>query len=178
MPAWVSGTKLAKLQAAVKERLPSKLETKLLFDPQTKLISGPTESPEAFTARVAQKQEVSKDATKLLQKLEKKRADVAQLEQEVNARKAEKWLTVGAGVMGLFGGRRSALTSANRAMSSHRMQGGSEARLEDLVIEVQQLEADLAGLKDIDARRFEEEVCVPRSSDVQVLRLTWAWIVP
>jgi hypothetical protein len=178
MPGWVSGARLAKLQAAVKDRLPSKLETKLLFDPQTKLVSGPTDTVETFTARVAQKQELSKDAAKLLQKIEKRRADAAQLDQELTARKAEKWLSVGAGVLGLFGGRRSSLSSVGKALTNQRQQGGAEAKLEDVQLEIQQLEAQLGQLKEIDARRFEEQVCVPKPADVTVLRMSLAWIVP
>jgi len=81
-------------------------------------------------------------------------------------------------VMGLFGGRRSTLSAASRAMSSQRMQGGAEAKLEDVQLEVQQLEAELAGKKEIDPARFTEQVVVPRASDVQILRLCWAFIVP
>jgi hypothetical protein len=178
MPAWVSGAKAARVAAAVKARLPAKLDTKLLLDPQTRLISGPTESLEAFTARVAQRQGLSKEAAKLLQKLERKQLDATQVEQEVTARKAEKWLTVGAGVMSLFGGRRSSITSVGRAMSSQRMQGGAEAKLQDLQVEIQQLQAQLTGLREIDTHRFEEQVCVPKDADVQVLRMSLAWIVP
>ena len=178
LPAWVNGLKAAKLQAVVEDRLPSKLETKLLLDPQTKLISGPTESPEAFTARVVAKQGVSKDQQKLVRALEKKRADHAQAEKELSSRKAEKWLDVGAGVLGLFSGRRSSLSAAGRAMASNRRQGGTEAKLEDLVIEIQQLEQQLAQQSEVDPRRFNEVVAVPKDKDVQVLRLHLAWIVP
>lgn len=178
VPSWVQSLKLAKLQAAIKERLPSKLETKLLVDPTTKLVSGPTETPDAFASRVVEKEGISRDSQGLMRKLEKRRADLAQMEREITARKAQKWLDVGAGVMGLFGGRRSTLTAASRAMSSHRMQGGAEAKLEDVQLEVQQLEAELAGKKEIDPARFTEQVVVPRASDVQILRLCWAFIVP
>jgi hypothetical protein len=178
VPGWVNGTKLARLQAALKERLPSKLETKLVVDPTTKLISGPTESLDAFTARVVEKQGVSKDAGVLMRKLEKRRADVAQLESEVQSRKAQKWLDVGAGVMSLFSGRRSTVSAASRAMSAHRNQGGAEGKLEDVKVEVQQLEAQIAALKEIDPRRFTEQVVVPKTADVQLLRVCWAFIVP
>lgn len=178
VPGWVQGLKLFRLQSAIKERLPSKLETKLLVDPQTKLVSGPTESPESFATRVIEKQGVSRDSQTLLRTLERRRADLAQLEREITTRKAQKWLDVGAGVLGLFGGRRSTLSAASRAVSSHRMQGGAEAKLEDLQVEVQQLEAQLAGMKDVDGRRFTEQLVVPRASDVQILRLCWAFIVP
>ncbi|MCU0698090.1 MAG: DUF853 family protein [Myxococcaceae bacterium] len=178
VPGCVNATKLAKLSAAMKERLPSKLETKLLVDPTTKLISGPTESLEAFTSRVVEKQGVSKEAGALMRKLEKRRADVAQLSSEVQSRKAQKWIDVGAGVMSLFSGRRSTLTAASRAMSAHRNQGGAEGKLEDAQVEVQQLEEQIAALKEIDPRRFTEQVVVPRPADVQLLRLCWAFIVP
>lgn len=178
VPSWVQSLKLMKLQGAIKERLPSKLETKLLVDPGTKLISGPTESLEAFTARVIAKETVAKSSQTLLRTLERKRADLAQMEREITSRKAQKWLDVGAGVLGLFGGRRSTLSAASRAVSSHRMQGGAEAKLEDLQVEVRQLEAQVAATKDVDPRRFTEQLVVPRASDVQILRLCWAFIVP
>ncbi|MEW5741742.1 MAG: helicase HerA-like domain-containing protein [Myxococcota bacterium] len=178
MPPWVAGLKANKLQSAIKERLPNKLETKLLYDPETKLISGPTESADAFAARVLEKQGLSREAQKLMRQLEKKRVDFAQADKELSTRKAEKWLNVGAGVLGIFSGRRSSLYGVGRALSSHRYQGGAEARLEDLQVEIQQLEHELAALKEIDPRRFEEQLCVPRSSDVQLLRLCYAYIVP
>lgn len=178
MPPWVAGVKAPKLHALIKERLPNKLETKLLVDAETKLISGPTESADAFTTRVLEKQGISKEAQKLMRTLEKKRVDYAQAERELSTRKAEKWLNVGAGVLGLFGGRRSSLTAAGRALSSHRYQGGAEAKLEDLQVEIQQLEHELAAMKEVDPRRFQEQLAVPRASDVQVLRLCYAFIVP
>lgn len=178
IPGWVAGFSVTKLQAAVKERLPSKLETTLLFDPATKLISSPTETAEAFTARVLAKSAGSKEAQTLMRSLEKRRADLAQVEREITTRKAQKWLDVGAGVLGLFGGRRSTVSAASRAVSAHRMQGGAEARLEDLTLEIQQLEQQLSGLKEVDTTRFSEQVAVPRPADVQLLRLCWAFIVP
>lgn len=177
-PAWLNGLKAAKWLAQLKERLPSKLETKLWQDPVTKLISGPTETVEAFAARVVEKQGVSKDRQKLLRELEKKRADQAQAERELSSRKAEKWLNVGAGVLGLFSGRRSSLSGVGRALSSNRQQGGTEAKLEDLSIAITQLEQQLAEQEAVDPRRFVEQVSVPRPADVQVLRLALAWIAP
>ena len=178
VPEWVVGLKAEGLHGALKQRLPSKLETKLLVDPATKLVSRPTETLEAFTARVVEKQGVSKEAGALMRKLERRRADVAQLEGEVQARKAQKWLDVGAGVMSLFSGRRSPLTAASRAMTAHRTQGGAEGKLEDAQVDVQQLEAQLAALDEVDPRRFVEHVAVPRPADVQLLRVSWAFIVP
>jgi len=178
MPPWVAGLKAAKLQSVIKERLPSKLETKLLYDAATKLISGPTETADAFATRVLEKQGLSKEAQKLMRQLEKKRVDAAQAEKELSTRKAEKWLQVGAGVLGIFGGRRSSLSGVGRALSSQRYEGGAEARLEDLKLEIQQLEHQLAGLKEIDPRRFEEQLAVPRAGDVSILRLCYAYIVP
>lgn len=178
VPSWVQSLKLIKLQAAIKERLPNKLDAKLLVDPITKLISGPTETAEAFATRVIEKQGVAKESQTLLRTLEKRRADLAQMDREITSRKAQKWLDVGAGVLGLFGGRRSTLSAASRAVSSHRMQGGAEAKLEDLQVEVQQLEAQLAAMKDVDPARFTEQLVVPRTTDVQILRLCWAFIVP
>lgn len=178
LPPWVAGLPRGKLQSAIKERLPSKLETRLLVDPVTRLISGPTESADAFAARVLERQGLSQDAAKLLRELEKRRADLAQAEREVQSRKAEKWLTVGSGVLGLFSGRRSSLAGVGRALASNRTQGTSEAKVEDLQLQVQHLERELAALQEVDPRRFTEQVALPRPADVQVLRLGYAYIVP
>lgn len=177
-PAWFSGLKAAKLQAVIRDRLPSKLETKLTQDSQTRMISGPTETPEAFAARVIEKQGVSRERQKLARDLEKRRIDYAQAERELSSRKAEKWLNVGAGVLGLFSGRRSSLSGVGRALASNRYQEGAEGRMEDLALELQQLERALAEQEQLDPRRFVEQVVVPRASDVTVLRLSLAWIVP
>lgn len=142
------------------------------------MISGPTETPEAFAARVIEKQGVSKDRQKLVRELEKKRIDYAQAEKELSSRKAEKWLSVGAGVLGLFSGRRSSLSGVGRALASNRYQGGTEAKIEDLALEIQQLEKTLAEQEQVDPRRFVEQVVVPRAGDVQVLRIGVSWIVP
>lgn len=178
LPAWLGGARAAKVQATIEERLPSKLETKLLQDPTTKLISGPTESLEAFSARVVARQGVHKERQKLVRDLEKKHVDLAQAEKELSSRKAEKWLNVGAGVLGLFSGRRSSLTGVGRALSSNRQQGTTEAKVEDLQLEIAQLEKTLAEQEAIDPNRFVEHLCVPRAQDVQILRLQLAWIVP
>lgn len=180
LPAWLNGMKAAKLAITLKERLPAKLETRLLEDPQTKLISGPTETAEAFAARVVEKQGVSRDRQKLMRDLERKRVDHAQAEKEVSSRKAEKWISVGAGVLGLFSRRSiaSSVSGVGRALATNRYQGGAEARVEDLALEIQQLEKSLAEQEAVDPRRFVEHLAVPRSSDVQILRLALAWIVP
>ena len=178
LPNWALTTKFAKISSALKDRLPSKLETKLMFDAETKLVSGPTESLEAFTARVIAKQGISKSAQAVMQKLEKKKADLAQAEREVSSRKAEKWASVGTGLLSVFAGRSRSFGGVGRALSSQTRQTGAEGKVEDLQIEVQQLEAQLTGMKEIDATRFSEQVCVPKAADVQVLRMCLAFLVP
>jgi hypothetical protein len=178
MPEWIASLKSAKLASIIKERLPSKLETKLFFDAQTKMLSAPNETIEAFTARVVEKQGVSKDATKLLKTLEKKKADLIQAEKEVSARKAEKWANVGAGVLGFLVGRSRSFSSVGKAMTSSRNEGTAESKVEDLQIEIAQLEKDVSNLNEIDPRRFTETVAVPKPADVQMLRCCYAFIVP
>jgi hypothetical protein len=178
MPNWVAALKLSKLQSTIKERLPSKLETKLYFDAQTKMLSAPNETVEAFTARVVEKQGVSKDASKLLKTLEKKKADMAQAEKDVSARKAEKWANVGAGVLGFLVGRSRSLSSVGKAMTSQRNEGTAESKVQDLQIEISQLEQDVSNLNEIDVKRFAQNVAVPKPADVQMLRCCYAFIVP
>jgi hypothetical protein len=178
LPDWALRLTASKWLTALKERLPSKLQTKLMVDEATKLISEPTETAEAFTARVLAKQELSKQGQTLLNKLEKKRADLAQAERDVQSKKAEKWLQVGAGVLSLFSGRRSSVSAASRAMSSHGRQGTAEGKVEDAALEVRQLEEQLAALKEVDTARFVEQLVVPKPADVQVLKVQLAYIVP
>ena len=136
------------------------------------------EPKEAFLARVMEKQGLSKAARTLTQKLERKRLDAAQIEKELSVRKAEKWMSVGSGVMGLFAGRRSSVTSVTRVLSSHRQQGGAESKLEDLRLEIAQLTQQVAQLDDVDERRLQEQLCLPRAGDVTILKLALAFIVP
>lgn len=178
LPAWASSAKAAALQKTVKERLPAKLETKLWQDPQTKLVSSPMETLEEFSARVVTKLTINKDTQKLARDLEKKRADLAQAEKEVSARKAEKWMNVGSGVLGLFTGRSRSLSGVSKAMASNTRQGTAESKVEDLQLAITQLEQQLAKSQELDANRFTEVVSVPKPADVQLLRLSIAWIVP
>lgn len=178
MPRWVSGLKASRLQALVKEHLPGKLETTLLVDPVTKLVSQPTESKEAFIARVLEKRGLSKQAQTLANRLEKKRADLAQAEKQVSTRKAQKWLSVGSGMMSLFGGRGTALGGVGRALSSNRSQDTAEARVEALGIEIQQLQQQLADLRELDETTLEAQRVLPRPGDLKILRLCYAYIVP
>lgn len=177
-PSWLSTLKAARVAQVVKDRLPGKLEARLQQDPVTGLVSGPLETQEAFIARVAAQSASSKNRAKLVADLERKRADLAQAERELQSRKAEKWLTVGSGLLGLFNSRKSTMTSVRSAVSSNRQQGNVEAKVEDLQLKISQLEQQLGTQENVDASRFVEQVVLPRSTDVQVLRTTIAWIVP
>ncbi len=178
LPSWVSTLKAPKIQNQVKERLPAKLETKLLLDAETKMISLPTEGKDAFIARVIAQKGGSKAAAQLTNKLEKKRADLAQAQSEVTSKKAQKWLTVGSSVLGLLTGTSRSLSGVGRAMSSHGRQATAEDKVEDLTLEISQLEATLAGLQEVDDARLSELTCLPKSGDVSVMRLTLVYIVP
>jgi hypothetical protein len=64
-----------------------------------------------------------------------------------------------------------------RPRHSRRTRHGARPHLRDGP-EIEQLEHELAAMKEVDPQRYEEQLALPRASDVQVLRLCYAYIVP
>jgi hypothetical protein len=82
------------------------------------------------------------------------------------------------GRAGLFTGRSRSFSGVSKAMASNTRQGTAESKVEDLRIAVAQLEQQLSKSQELDTNRFTEVVAVPKPADVQLLRLSIAWIVP
>ncbi len=178
LPAWATTTRAAKLLAAVKDRLPSKMNARLWFDPVTKLLSLPDESAEAFSARVLSIASGSKKVVDLTRKLERKRADLAQAQQELSGRQTEKWVSIGASALGFLAGRSRSLGGVGSALSKQRQQNSTEGKIQDLQIAIEQLEQELAASGKPDPTRFVEQQVVPRANDVMVMRVCLAFLVP
>jgi hypothetical protein len=166
------------IEKALKDRLPDKLATTLWLDPETKAVSRPGEPREAFAARLAQ-ESAGPRLSKVREKLEKKRRDLAAAEEELTGRKREKWFAWGSAVIsniGLITGRKRTISNVPTAMSKQRMEDTAESRVEALRAEVAALEAQAAGGAAVDPGRFEAQQVVPARGGLDLLRYDVLWV--
>jgi hypothetical protein len=177
-PAWVASIKAREVERVVKDRLPDKLAVKSWSDPRTKMRSLPGETLEAFTARVAAAGG-GPAAEKLAVKLEKKQRDLQAKEQEVSARRGEKWAAVGGAVLsniGILMGKKRTISGAGGVLSKNRMEDAAEAKVAALKAEVAQLEQELAAARSVDVSRFATETLTPVRGGFSILRTALVWM--
>jgi hypothetical protein len=176
LPGWLAAAGAKGIEKALRERLDDQLRVTVYRDPVTREVSLPSETREAFAARVG----VGGDAAdKLRQKLEKKRGDLAMREQEVAGRKQEKWLAIGSAVLrniGLLTGRRRSVSGVGSVLSKNRLEGTAEARLEALRADVAELERQLAEATVVDPARLAEETLAPVRGGVGLIRYDLIWV--
>jgi hypothetical protein len=175
LPGWFGASALAPLEKSVRERLPDKLETTLLFDPVTKGLSAPGESPEAFAARLSP---AAAAPAALRERLEKKRRELEAAEAQEKGRSLEKWASVGTAAVDILGGllgRRKTIRvgKVGSVLTKQRMEGAVEAKIDALKAEIADLEAKVAPP---DPSRFESIHVVPLKAHVDVLALGVAWV--
>lgn len=175
LPAWLGGAGAKALEKSVRERLPDKLAASLLFDPVTKSLGAPGESPEAFAARVASAGAVP---AAVAEKLEKKRRDLAAAESQEKARSMETLATAAGAAVdflgGLLGKRKSVrLGKVGSVLSKRRMEGAAESKLDALRAEIEELEAKVAPP---DASRFQTVSVVPLKAHVDLLSVGVVWV--
>lgn len=175
LPAWVGAKGVKEAERALKERLPDLLATTLLRDPLTGLLSNPGEDEEAFAARVGEK---AKPSAALLERIEKKKRDLAAAEQTEKARSMETMATMAGAAMdvlgGLFGKRKSIRVSkVGSVLSKRRMEGAAETKIETLKAEIEELESKVAAP---DPARFEKVDVVPTKTGVDLLGVGVAWV--
>ncbi len=178
-PAWLGEAKLNALTRVVKERLPSKLETRLFFDPETKLVSMPDESKDDFILRVRKAYDTGKDTQAVERKLEKKRLELIQAEEQLANRQREKMASIGTAVMdnlGLVFGKKRKLTGVGSVLSKDRMADAAESRVELLRQEIATLTEQRNQVSQVDPARFEERVMVPGPRDWSLLRLAIVYL--
>jgi hypothetical protein len=176
LPAWLASAGAKGIEKALRERLDDQLTVAVYRDPVTKAVSAPSETREAFAARVAGGGDA---AEPLRQKLEKKRGDLEVREREVAGRKQEKWLAIGSAVLsniGLLTGRRRSVSGVGSVLSKNRMEGTAEARLEALRADVAELERRLAETIAVDPARLVEESLAPVRGGVGLLRYDLIWV--
>ncbi len=175
LPSWVGAKGVKDAEKALKERLPDLLATTLIRDPLSGLLSNPGEDEDAFAARVGEK---AKPSAALVERIEKKRRDLAAAEQAEKARSMETMATMAGAAMdvlgGLFGKKKSLkVGKVGSVLSKRRMEGAAETKIETLKAELEELEAKVAAP---DPARFEKVDVVPTKTGVDVLGVGVAWV--
>ncbi len=175
LPSWVGAKGVKETEKAMKERLPDLLATTLLRDPLSGILSNPGEDEEAFAARVGEK---AKPSAALVERIEKKRRDLAAAEQAEKARSMETMATMAGAAMDVLGGlfsKRKSLKvgKVGSVLSKRRMEGAAETKIETLKAELEELEAKVAAP---DPARFEKVEVIPTKTGVDILGVGVAWV--
>ena len=175
LPSWVGAKGVKEAEKALKERLPDLLATTLLRDPLSGILSNPGEGEDDFAARVGEK---AKPSAALVEKIEKKRRDLAAAEQAEKARSMETMATIGTAALdvlgGLFGSRKSLkVGKVGSVLSKKRMEDAAETKIETIKAELAELEAKVAAP---DPARFEKVDVVPTKTGVDLLGVGVAWV--
>jgi hypothetical protein len=179
LPAYLSISGARVLERAMSERLDDCFAVDLLYDAQTKLISQPGESAEAFAFRVQEAPAIAAKRRQIEQKLTTKRASIGSKQEEVKARGMEKWASLGTSILSnisIFTGRKRTVTGVGGVLSKQRMESTARNRIESLQAEVDQLESELEALRTVDPMRFETRAVKPAKTDVSVIRYDVLWI--
>jgi hypothetical protein len=178
LPASFASATARAIEKVLKDRLPDRLSTTLLFDPVTGAFGRPGEAPAAFAARLAA-EGGAKNRQKLEEKLARKERDLVAAEEDLKSRKTEKWMSLGSAVLqniGLLTGRKRTVSGAGTVLSKNRMENTAEARVASLQAEVGQLREQLSALQEIDPGRFEERLVEPARGGVSILRYDVVWV--
>ncbi|MFN7989170.1 MAG: helicase HerA-like domain-containing protein [Thermoanaerobaculia bacterium] len=175
LPSWLGTKGVKEAEKALKERLPDLLATTLLRDPLSGILSNPGESEDDFAARVGEK---AKPSAALLERIEKKKRDLAAAEQAEKARSMETMASIGTAALdvlgGLFGSRKSLkVGKVGSVLSKKRMEDAAETKIETLKAELAELEAKVAAP---DPARFEKVDVVPTKTGVDILGVGVAWV--
>jgi hypothetical protein len=181
LPVYATGQNGARaIEKALKDRLASKLEAVVWFDPVTQAYGLPGEDAEVLAKRLLSAGPGPQEAD-LRDRLEKKKRELANAERGLSERKKETWLSVGSAILSnlplLMGRRRSvSITGANAVLTRNRMENEAEQKVEDLRAEVAELDQKVTGLMVVDSSRFEQRPIAPVKSDVKVLRFDLVWV--
>jgi hypothetical protein len=167
------------VERVLKQRLDDVFATELYYDPQSKLVSTPNESIDAFTARVEDTPVVSAKRKALETKLRAKQQALDAKQEDVKGRGFEKWASVATSILSnisIFTGRKRTVTGVGGVLSKQRMEGNARNQVEKLEAEVLQIQTDLEALGDVDPSRFETRTVKPATTDVAILRYDILWI--
>ena len=175
LPSWLGAKGVKEAEKAVKERLPDLLATTLLRDPLSGILSNPDEGEDDFAARVGEK---AKPSAALVERIEKKRRDLAAAEQAEKARSMETIASMAGAAFdvlgGLFAKKKSfKVGKVGGVLSKRRMEGAAETKIETLKAELEELESKVAAP---DPARFEKVEVIPTKTGVDILGVGVAWV--
>jgi hypothetical protein len=179
LPVYVVTQGIKALEKALRDRLDDQFALELLYDAQTKMVSMPEESAEAFALRVANAPAIASKRRTLETRLQSKRAALSTKQEEIKARGLEKWASLGTSIlsnMSILTGRKRSVTGVGGVLSKQRMESTARSTSEKLQAEIAGLEQQLSELVDIDPLRFETRPIKPARNDVAVLRYDILWI--
>ena len=153
LPAFVTVDGAKGIERVLKTRLDDALSTELLYDRDTRTLSNPGESVEAFARRVQDTPALREDRRALERKLADKRGELSQRQQEAKSRGFEKWASLGTSLLsniGLFTGRKRTVTGVSGVLSKQRMENTARSRIERIEDDVAELEQQLEALSQLD----------------------------
>jgi hypothetical protein len=179
LPTYLAVDGARGVERVLKQRLDDVFSIDLFYDPQSKLVSTPGESIDAFTNRVEDTPVVGAKRKGLETKLRAKRQALDARQEDVKARGFEKWASLGTSILsniGILSGRKRTVTGVGGVLSKQRMEGSARNQVEKLQAEVAQIEADLEALNDVDPSRFETRTVKPAATDVAILRYDILWV--
>ncbi|HWC29423.1 MAG TPA: helicase HerA-like domain-containing protein [Dehalococcoidia bacterium] len=179
LPMYIASQGVRTIERALRERLDDQFALELLYDPETKMVSMPTEGPDDFALRVANAPAVANKRRTLETRLQSKRAALSTKQGEVKARGMEKWASIGTSIlsnMSIFTGRKRTVTGVGGVLSKQRMESTARSTTERLQQEIEALEEQLASLADVDTLRFETRAVKPTRNDVSILRYDILWV--
>ncbi|WP_457627242.1 helicase HerA domain-containing protein [Oceanithermus sp.] len=161
-----NGRALAKLARDFKDWVYQSVSAKVWHNPHLKLYGGPELSHEGFLERCRKEAEwkareeterlrkkYERKIASLKKKLEREQRELAEDEAELSRRKMEEMGSYLDTVIGLFGGRKRALTSA---LSKRRMTARAKEEVEESKAEIAALEQEIQALLDELEREVNE----------------------
>ncbi len=178
LPAFLAQGGARVLEKALKERLPDKLAAIVFTDPVTGAVSMAGEARDAFAARLSSAGAGEKEA-KLVERLDKKKRELASGQEDLSSRKTEKWAALGSAILanvGLLGGRKRTISGAGTVLTKNRMENTAESRVEALKAEVGELERKVAEMRGVDPGRLVQSTLVPSRTQVKLLRYDLLWV--
>jgi len=177
LPEWLDDGTAKAIEKALRDRLPDKLAVRVYKDPLIGERSEPGETREEFARRLRDSGG-GKAVEKVRGQIEKKKAALSVLDEEVEGRRYEKWLAVGQAVLRVTGllGRRRRSSGVSTVLTKDRLEDKAEARLDAARADLADLERELADILDVDPQRLEEETLTPTRSGVKVLRRDLVWV--
>jgi hypothetical protein len=179
LPAYITTHGARGIEKALRDRLDDQLALELHYDAQTRMVSLPGETQEAFALRVANAPALAKKRQTLETRLRSKRASLDTKQAEIKSRGLEKWASLGTSILsnlGILTGRKRTVTGVGGVLSKQRMESTARSTSERLQAEVADIEQQLADLAEVDPLRFETRLVKPARSDVAILRHDILWI--